>query len=104
MIQEINDFFKANKEESFKRECLKHNNKMIIIMATFLFFEQLSYAFYINQPTSLVSRVHVFTAMISLILALSALYIKKFLMHLNTRILNIHVFISIISYFSIAIY
>jgi len=104
MIQEINDFFKANKEESFKRECLKHNNKMIIIIASFLFFEQLIYAFYINEPTSLISRIHVFTAMLSLILALSGIYIKKFLMTLNTKLLNIHVFISIISYFGIAIY
>jgi len=104
MIQEINDFFKANKEESFKRECLKHNNKMIIIIASFLFFEQLIYAFYINEPTSLISRIHVFTAMLSLILALSGIYIKKFLVTLNTKLLNIHVFISIISYFGIAIY
>lgn len=104
MIQQVIDFFKSNPEKAFKRECLKHNNKMIVIIATFLFFEQLIYAFYINQPTSLISRVHVFTAMISLILALSALYVKKYLMHIDTRILNIHVFISIISYFGIAIY
>jgi diguanylate cyclase (GGDEF)-like protein len=104
MINQLTRFFKSNPEKAFKRECLNHNNKMIIIIATFLFFEQLIYAFYINQPTSLISRVHVFTAMLSLVLALSALYIKKFLMHFNTQILNIHVFISIISYFGIAIY
>ncbi len=104
MVHQIIDFFKSNKEMAFKKECLKHNNKMIILIAGFLFFEQLIYAFYVNEPTSLISRVHVFTAMVSLILFLIAFYIKKYLMHLNTRLLNIHIFISIISYFGIAIY
>jgi phosphoglycerol transferase MdoB-like AlkP superfamily enzyme len=62
------------------------------------------HAFYINEPSSLISRVHVLTAILSLVLALSAFYIKKYLLHLDTRILNTHVFISIISYFGIAIY
>lgn len=104
MIQQLTDFFKSNPEKAFKKECLKHNNKMIIIIAVFLFFEQLIYAFYINEPTTLISRVHVFTAMLSLILGLSGIYIKKFFMHLETRFLNIHVFISVISYFGVAIY
>jgi hypothetical protein len=45
MIQEINNFFKANKEQAFKRDCFKHNNKMIIVIASFLFFEQLIYQY-----------------------------------------------------------
>lgn len=77
---------------------------MIIVIASFLFLEQLIYAFYINEPASLIGRVHVFTAILSLILALSAFCIFKYLMPLNTKILNMHVFISIFSYFTISIY
>jgi len=104
MIYKLIEFFKSNKEKEFKTECFKHNNKMIIVIASFLFVEQLIYAFYINKPFSLISRVHLYTAILSLILAMSAIYIKKYLMHLDIRLLNTHVFISIISYFGMAIY
>lgn len=62
----------------YRKECLIHNNKSLLILAVFLFVEQLLYSIFLTSPGSLVAKIHMITSVVSLLygLVLAVIFIN----------------------------
>lgn len=104
MIENLINLFRSNNDIKFKKECFKHNNTMLIIIASFLFIEQIFYAYVLKGVNTFVGKVHIFTAISSLFLALISYIIKKKFLDKKLIYLNLSMVFACVLYFGIAIF
>lgn len=55
----------------YRRECLLHNNKSLLILAVFLCVEQFLYSILLASPGTLIAKIHMMTSAISCLYALA---------------------------------
>lgn len=108
MIETFINYLSSENSENFDRECFINNNNSIFIIVSFLFVEQLFYAFFIAEPFSRISKVHMITSLFSLVFVLFSYFIRKknYVKNNNYKHLIYHGYVILVSitYMSISIY
>lgn len=65
LVEIFKNYLKSEVGEAFDKDCFINNNNTIFIIVSFLFIEQLLYAFFVTKPFTLISQVHIVTALFS---------------------------------------
>lgn len=68
MRRRILQLFVTNRDPAFIRACLEHNTRALSLVVGFLAIEQLLYGLFVQAPSSLIGRVHLFTALYAAVL------------------------------------
>lgn len=74
LLKDIFANFGLLKEDKFKINKFKQNNKIIIIISFFLTFEQIYYAFFVHHKLLIFEQIHLLTSIIMFIFVLLGLY------------------------------
>ncbi len=77
MRERIRQILQTNREAGFTRACLDHNLRALLLVTAFLAVEQLLYGLFVQRPNTTIGRVHLMTASVSAVFAMSAHHIKR---------------------------